>query len=69
MFLEGPRMSTYKMNIDYEIKPVNNILPKLTRLALERSSDTFPHNNVESFLLINDSSTVAKELPLFLNPK
>ena len=68
MFLEGPRMSTYKMKIDHEIKPVNNRLPKLTKLALERSSDTSPHNSVESFFLINDSSTVATELPVFLNP-
>ncbi len=68
MFLEGPRMSTYKMAINHEIKPVSNILPRLTKLALERSSDTSPHNSVESFFLINDSSTVATEIPVFLNP-
>lgn len=69
MFLEGPRMSTYNMNIDHEIKPGNNKLPRLTKLALERSSDPSPHNSVEYFFLLNDSSTVATELPVFLNPK
>lgn len=69
MFLEGPRMSTYNMDLKYNIKPIDNNLPRLTKLALERSSDPSPHNSVESFFLINDSSTVATELPVFLNPK
>ena len=47
MFLEGPRMSTYKIKINHEIKPINNRLPRLTKLALERSSDPSPHNSVE----------------------
>ena len=70
MFLEGPRMSTYKIKIEHKIKPVNNRLPRLTELALARSSDpNSAHNSVESFFLINDSSTVATELPIFLNPR
>jgi len=68
IFIEGPRMSTYSIETKYDIKPINNNLPRLTKLALERSSDPSPHNSVESFFLINDSSTVSTEIPVFLNP-
>lgn len=68
IFLEGPRMSNNTVDPSYDIKPINNNLPRLTELALERSSDLSPHNSVESFFLINDSSTVATEVPVFLNP-
>ena len=68
IFLEGPRMSNYSIDAAYDIKPIKNNLPRLTELALERSSDPSPHNSVESFFLINDSSTVATEVPVFLNP-
>lgn len=68
MFLEGPRMSNYKLNVKQQTKPINNMLPRLTKLALERSADPSPHNCVGSFFLINDSSTVATELPVFLDP-
>jgi len=68
IFLEGPRMSEWNTQTDAEILPLKNNLPHLTRLALERSSDPNPHIAIENFFLINDSSTVATEVPVFLNP-
>ena len=69
MFLEGPRMSTYKTSDSLKPKKISNISPRLTQLALERASHpNSPHTSVENFFLVNDSSTVATEIPVFLNP-
>ena len=72
MFLSGPRCSS--LNIDPNTKPKEkkNIVPELTRLALNsqpKNSTKTPHETVEDFFLYNDSTTVATELPVFIRPK
>jgi len=72
MFLSGPRCSS--LNIDHNTKPKQkqNIVPELTQLALNsqpKNSNKTPHETVQDFFLINDSTTVATELPVFISPK
>ena len=72
MFLSGPRCSS--LDVDHNTKPdeKQNIVPELTRLALNsqpKNSNKSPHEIVEQFFLINDSTTVATELPVFIQPK
>ena len=72
MFLEGPRCSSLDIDHDLVTKEKENITPELTQLAFNsqpKNSDKSPHETVEDFFLINDSTTVATELPVFINPK
>jgi len=72
MFLEGPRCSSLEIDHDLETEEKDNITPELTQLAFNsqpKNSKKSPHNTVEDFFLINDSTTVAIELPVFINPK
>ncbi len=71
MFLKGPRCSSTKLQIEPNIEQKDNITPNLAKLALDsRPSNTqkTPHETVEDFFLYNDSTTVATELPVFINP-
>ncbi|MGM0406322.1 MAG: hypothetical protein ACQEQM_09315, partial [Thermoplasmatota archaeon] len=48
------------------------ITPELTRLALNsqpKNTKKSPHEIVQDFFIINDSTTVATELPVFIRPK
>jgi len=72
MFLSGPRCSS--LNIDHNTKPKkkNNISPELTCLALNsqpKNTKKSPHEIVQDFFMINDSTTVATELPVFIRPQ
>jgi len=72
MFLEGPRCSSLDIDHDLEAKEKDNLTTELTQLAFNsqtKNSDKSPHNTVENFFLINDSTTVCTELPVFINPK
>ena len=72
MFLSGPRCSSLEIDHDTNIEEKENITTELTRLALgsePKNSKRSPHEIVQDFFLINDSSTVATELPVFINPK
>lgn len=70
MFLSGPRASS--MEIDHNIKPKqkDSIVTELARLALTtQQKNKSTHETIEHFFLINDSTTVCSELPVFINPK
>jgi len=70
MFLSGPRASSTEVYHTLKPKQKNSIIPKLTKLALATSQKTkSAHETVEHFFLINDSTTVCNELPVFINPK
>ena len=72
LFLEGPRCSSLDIDHDTNIDEKDNITPNLTQLAFDsqpKNSNGSPHKIVEDFFLINDSTTVATELPVFINPK
>jgi len=71
MFLKGPRASSTRIENDAKIRPTESPITGLTRLALNsqpKNSSMTAHEMVEEFFLINDSSTVAIELPVFLRP-
>jgi hypothetical protein len=69
MFMEGPRASTFKLETDLEPLLIDDRVPSLCKLALERSSHPdSAHTSVEDFFLTNDDLTVCTELPVFLNP-
>jgi len=62
------------MDIDHDLetKEKDKITPELTQLAFNsqpKNSNKSPHEMVEEFFLINDSTTVCTELPVFINPK
>ena len=69
MFLSGPRCSSLDIDHIPEPEEKQNITTELTHLALNsqpKNSNKSPHETVEEFFLINDSSTVATELPVFI---
>ena len=70
MFLSGPRASQVTIDCPVKLEQKDNIAPELTRLALaSQRKNQSAHEAVEQFFLINDSSTVCTELPVFLNPR
>ncbi len=72
MFLKGPRCSSLDIDHNPNIEQKYNLTPNLTQLAFNsqpKNSKKTPHEIVGDFFLINDSSTVATELPVFINPK
>lgn len=72
MFLKGPRCSSLEIDHNSNIEEKDNLTPNLTQLAFNsqpKNSKKTPHEIVGDFFLINDSSTVATELPFFINPQ
>ncbi|MFW6040659.1 MAG: hypothetical protein ACOC85_02370 [Thermoplasmatota archaeon] len=72
MFLKGPRCSNTETNHNLKAKEKDNITPRLTQLSFDskpKGTKLSPHDIVENFFLINDSTTVCTELPVFLNPE
>ena len=70
MFLSGPRASSITINHNTTLKQKDSIAPELTRLALTtQHKSQSAHETVEQFFLINDSTTVCSELPIFINPR
>jgi transposase-like protein len=69
MFLSGPRASQDHTKQDVNIKQKETIASDLTRFALVmQKKNQSAHEAVEQFFLLNDSSTVCVELPVFLKP-
>lgn len=69
MFLTGPRASSFKITTDLSPQKREDPITKLCKLSLLRMSNIkSAHDSIESFFLLNDSSTVCSELPVFLNP-
>jgi len=70
MFLSGPRASSIEIDYITQLKQKDNLAPELTRLALSiQQKRQSAHEAIEQFFLINDSTTVCSELPVFINPK
>jgi len=71
LFLSGPRCSSTQITKNLKAVKKESIAPELTLLALNsqpKNSKRSPHEIVEHFFLINDSTTVATELPVFTSP-
>jgi len=67
---EGPRCSSLRIDIKpKKVTKYNNAL-KLAEFALTLAkSNKERHEKVKDFMLINDSATIANEVPVFLNQK
>jgi transposase-like protein len=67
---EGPRCSSLRIEIKPRKDTKHNNAPKLAEYALYLAkTNRDRHQKVQDFMLINDSATVAVELPVFFNPK
>jgi len=70
MFTQGPRMSQIQTKAMTIPQQKTNILPKITQYAFSMPHQPrHAHDLIESFMLINDATTVCAELPVFLNPE
>jgi len=70
IFLNGPRASQCTINQEITVKQKETIAPELARFAMAtKRKNQSVHEVVEQFFLINDSTTICTELPVFLNPK
>jgi transposase-like protein len=73
MFWEGPRCSNFpgRLNLpDQRIKEIkNNNATKIVKFGLELANSNYErHQAIEDFFLINDSATIATEVPVHLTP-
>ena len=67
---EGPRCSNLKIDIKPRKVTKYNNAPKLAEFALTLAkTNKERHKKVQDFMLINDSATIAIEVPVFLDPK
>jgi len=74
MFREGARCSDFPGKLNVTIsrikKTANNNATKMARFGLELTRTNHErHSSVESYFLINDSATIATEIPVYLTPK
>ena len=72
MFLSGPRCSSTSIKHNLKAVKKDNVTPDLTLLALNsqpKNTKRSPHDIVQDFFLINDSTTVCTELPVFISPQ
>lgn len=74
MFWEGPRCSNFpgRLNLpDPIIKNIkNNNATNIAKYGLELANSNHErHQVIEDFFLVNDSATLATEIPVYLTPK
>lgn len=66
---ESPRCSSIKVNIKPKRTTKYNNAPKLAEFALLLArTNKERHERVQEFMLINDTATIATELPIYLYP-
>ncbi|UCG68451.1 MAG: PD-(D/E)XK nuclease family protein [Thermoplasmata archaeon] len=74
MFWEGPRCSSFpgRLNLPNPIiKNIkNNNATNIAKYGLELANSNHErHQVIEDFFLVNDSATIATEIPVYLTPK
>lgn len=68
LFEDNERCSQVKVGINYETKVKFNNACKLAELALKTTNDNKKrHRILQDFMLRNDSTTIAVEVPVYLN--
>lgn len=68
-FRHGPRCSNLRIGIKLTKSIKHNIAPKLAELAATLAKSNYArHDKTENFFLINDSVTVAIEIPVYIYP-
>ena len=66
---EGPRCSSLRIDVKPRRVMKYNNAPKLAEFALLLAkTNKERHEKVQDFMLVNDSATIAIELPVFLHP-
>lgn len=68
-FNKGPRSSSLRFNFGFDkIEIKEHEVSKLTRLGLKNYNDRYKtsHSKVQVFMLENDNSTVATEIPIWI---
>jgi len=69
-FQAGPRCSELRINLKPQKTTKHKNAPRLTELALTLVKINHErHQKVEDFFLINDSTTIAIEVPVYINPR
>jgi len=69
-FQAGPRCSELRIDLKPRKTTKHNNAPRLTELALTLVKTNHErHQKVEDFFLINDSATIATEVPVYINPR
>ncbi|MFT4311504.1 MAG: PD-(D/E)XK nuclease family protein [Candidatus Woesearchaeota archaeon] len=65
-FFKGPRSSILKFNIDANLEEKDHEIKLLARMGLDTNYYKDAHMNVQTFMLAYDKSTVAMEVPIWL---
>jgi transposase-like protein len=70
VFQHGPRCSELQINLKSEKTTKNNNAPKLAELAQTLAkTNRDRHQQIENTFLINDTATIAIEIPVYLKPE
>ena len=65
-FQDGSRCSEAKVEVNVERSTANNLASKMAAFATKAArNNTERHEILERFMLINDTATIAKELPVY----
>ena len=68
-FKAGPRCSELRIDLKPEKTTKHNNAPKMAQLALTLAkTNRERHQKVEDFFLINDTATIATEVPVYIYP-
>ena len=66
---ENARGSKFKINVNLDVRKIRNYACLLAELALKANRDNKKrHREIQEFMLFNDSSTLAIEIPVWLYP-
>jgi transposase-like protein len=69
-FQTGPRASQLRIDLKPQKTTKNNNAPRLAELALTLAkTNRERHQVIENFFLVNDSTTVAIEVPVYIKPE
>ena len=69
LFLQGPRSSTFDLELSVPPTRKTNYATNLADLALQAArTNRHRHSTLQNFMLANDSVTVAAEIPVYLTP-
>lgn len=66
-FSDGPRSSSLKLKFDFDLSRVKKDVSMLARMGLESNYYGNGHMNVQMFMLAYDKTTVAMEVPVWLD--
>lgn len=66
-FGDGPRSSSLKLKFDFDLQKVKKDVSMLARMGLDSNYYGDNHMNVQMFMLAYDKTTIAMEVPVWLD--